>query len=200
MTFASSRIYVAVKNKLQTTVGRRFSRFVPVAVISLVTSQLTLNVCLGIFRLTAGLSGLLGWFTGAAVSYVLSRRAWERRGRPHLIKETLPFWAVSIGTGVVLTAASHFSGSAAHDMHLAHLERLAFVSVAYLAANGVTFVTRFLIFHYFLFADRGSVAAVAVSVPSAPADTEPAPFAVNGSAAGSGGAAWAAGAERGARR
>ena len=200
MTFASSRIYVAVKNKLQTTVGRRFSRFVPVAVISLATSQLTLNLCLGLFRLTAGLSGLLGWFTGAAVSYVLSRRAWERKGRPHLLKETLPFWAVSIGTGVVLTLASHFSGAAARDMHLAHLERLAFVSFAYLAANGVTFVTRFLIFHYFLFADRGSAAAVAVAVPSVPPDTEPAPFAVNGSAAGSSGWVAGEGAERGARR
>ncbi len=200
MTFASSRIYVAVKNKLQTTVGKRFSRFVPVAVISLATSQVTLNLCLGVFRLTAGLSGLLGWFTGAAVSYVLSRRAWERKGRPHLLKETLPFWAVSIGTGVVLTLASHFSGAAARDMHLAHLERLAFVSFAYLAANGVTFVTRFLIFHYFLFADRGSAAAVAVAVPSVPPEAGPAPFAVNGSAGGSGWTAGAEGAERGARR
>lgn len=204
MTFASSRIYLAVKSKLQTTVGRRFSRFVPVAVISLATSQLTLNVCLGLFGLTAGLSGLLGWFTGAAVSYVLSRRAWERKGRPHLLKETLPFWGISIGTGVVLTAATHFSGTAARDMHLAGLERLAFVSFAYLAANGVTFVTRFLIFHYFLFADRGSAAAVAVAVPSVPAeDTGPAPFAASGSAAGSNGSGWAAGAEsaeRGARR
>jgi putative flippase GtrA len=203
MTFASSRIYVTVKNKLQTTVGRRFSRFVPVAVVSLATSQLTLNVCLGLFHLTAGLSGLLGWFTGAAVSYVLSRRAWERKGRPHLLKETLPFWAVSIGTGVVLTLATHFSGTAARDMHLAGAGRLAFVSFAYLAANGVTFVTRFLIFHYFLFADRGSAAAVAVTVPSVPGDTGSAPFAVNGSAAGSSGPAWRAGVEgteRGARR
>ncbi len=202
MTFASSRIYLAVKSKLQTTVGRRFSRFVPVAVISLATSQLTLNVCLGLFGLTAGLSGLLGWFTGAAVSYVLSRRAWERKGRPHLLKETLPFWGISIGTGVVLTAATHFSGTAARDMHLAGLERLAFVSFAYLVANGVTFVTRFLIFHYFLFADRGSAAAVAVAVPSVPADTgpEPASLGANGSAAGSGWAAGAEGAERGARR
>ncbi len=206
MSFASSRVYVAVKSRLQTTVGRRFSRFVPVAVISLATSQLTLNICLGLFALTAGLSGLLGWFTGAAVSYVLSRRAWERRGRPHLLKETLPFWAISIGTGVVLTLATHFSGTAARDMHLHGAERLAFVSFAYLLANGVTFVTRFLIFHYVLFADRGSGSAVAAAAVPAEDGPAPAPFAVNGSAARASGSGWAAGAEatglpeRGARR
>lgn len=207
MTFASSRIYVAAKRKLQTTVGRRFSRFVPVAVISLATSVLTLNVCLGLFGLTAGLSGLLGWLAGAAVSYVLSRWAWERKGRPHLIKETLPFWAVSIGAAIVLTSASHFSGTAARDMHLHGLQRLAFVSFAYLVANSVTFVTRFVIFHYFLFADRGSAAAVAVAVPSTPPGTDgadSATFAVNGSASRATGS-WGDGAraglpERGARR
>ena len=180
MTVASSRLYTALKRRLRTGTGRQFGRFVPVAVLSLVASQLTLNVCLGIFRLTAGLSGLLGWFTGAAVSYVLSRRAWDRRGRPHLLKETLPFWAISIGTGIVLTLTSHFSGAAAKDMHLAHLERLAFVSVAYLAANGVTFLTRFVLFHYVLFADRGSAAAAAAAVPSVPEELDSAPVAVNG--------------------
>lgn len=207
MTFASSRVYVGLKRKLQTTVGRRFSRFVPVAIISLLASQLTLNVCLGIFGLTAGLSGLLGWFVGAAVSYVLSRRAWERKGRPNVLRETLPFWLISIGTGAVLTTATHFSGTASRDMHLVGLERLAFVSFAYLVANGVTFITRFLIFHYFLFADRGSAAAAAVAPSVSEAPEGPSAFVGNGApSSGNGSAPWEAGpadAElpgRGARR
>jgi len=205
MTFASARLYTALKRRLKTSTGRQFGRFVPVAVVSLLASQLMLNLCLGVLQLTAGVSGLLGWFTGAAVSYVLSRRAWERKGRPHLLKETLPFWAISIGTGIVLTLTSHFSGTAAHSMHLHNFTRSAFISVAYLAANGVTFVTRFLIFHYVLFADRGSAAAVAVAVPSAP-EGGTSSLAVNGSASRAGRpAAWetdpgGAGVGRGARR
>lgn len=190
MTFASSRIYVAVKHRLQTTAGRRLRRFVPVAVISLVTSQLTLNLCLGLFGLTAGLSGLLGWLSGAAVSYFLSRRAWERKGRPHLLKETLPFAAISAGTGAVLTLASHFSGTAARDLHLANLQRLAFVSLAYLLANGLTFATRFLIFHYLLFADRVSAGAPG-AVPPGSGAAGPAPRAANDPPS----PAWAAGTE-----
>ncbi|MBO0775074.1 MAG: GtrA family protein, partial [Actinobacteria bacterium] len=85
MTLAPSGIYAAVKRGLQTAVGRRFSRFVPVALISLAASVLTLNICLGLFHVTPGLSGLAGWLAGAAVSYVLSRWAWERTGRPHLL-------------------------------------------------------------------------------------------------------------------
>jgi putative flippase GtrA len=179
MTFASSRVYVAAIRKLRSTVGRRFSRFVLVAIVSLGTSELTLSVCMGLVHLTAGLSGLLAWFAGAAVSYVASRWAWERKGRPHVLKETLPFWAISIGTAIVLTTATHFSGTAAKDMHLSGLERVAFVDLAYLLANSVTFLIRFVTFHYVLFADRGSAAAVAVA--SVPEEAEPAPFAVNGS-------------------
>jgi hypothetical protein len=41
-------------------------------------------------------------------------------------------------------------------MNLGHWQRVAVVNGAYFVANCVTFVTRFAIFHYVLFADRGS--------------------------------------------
>ena len=75
MTFGPSRIITAVKSRLQTTVGKRFSRFLLVAAAAVVTSQLTLTICLGPVGLTAGKSAVTAWFTGAAVSYV-------RRGGP----------------------------------------------------------------------------------------------------------------------
>ena len=68
-----------------------------------------LNLLLGVFHVSAGLSGVLGAITGAAVSYVLSRWAWERKGRPHLFKETLPFWLISLGAWFVLGATSHYA-------------------------------------------------------------------------------------------
>src|SRR3974390_2786211 len=110
MTSAPPRIVAAVKNKLGTTVGKRFMRFVLVAVASLAASLITLSVLLGVFHLTAGLSGIIGAIVGAGVSYVLSRWAWERKGRPHLLKETLPFWLVSLGTWAVLGLTSHYAG------------------------------------------------------------------------------------------
>ena len=45
-------------------------------------TQIVYIICIGPANLTAGISGALGWFAGAAVSYVISRWAWERKGRP----------------------------------------------------------------------------------------------------------------------
>src|SRR5207342_3549746 len=109
-----------------------------------------------VFHVSAGLSGVVGAMTGAAVSYVLSRWAWERKGRPHLLNETLPFWLVSLGSWTVLGETSHYASVCALSMGHTHWELVIIVHDAYLLANSVTFVSRFAIFHYFLFADRGS--------------------------------------------
>ena len=202
MTSAPPRIVAAVKSKLGTTVGKRFMRFVLVAVASLASSLITLSVLLGVFHLTAGLSGVIGAIVGAGVSYVLSRWAWERKGRPHLLKETLPFWLVSLGTWAVLGLTSHYASIWALSEGHSHWQRVLIVDGAYLLANCVTFITRFLIFHYLLFADRGAklsdsvVSAVEASGTPLP-DPDPEPLPANGSGARRGSPAWASsGSER----
>src|SRR5262249_52169332 len=150
MTSVLPRIGAAVQSKLRTTVGKRFSRFVLVAFASLGSSLVTLSLLLGVFHLSGGLAGILSAIAGAAVSYVLSRWAWERKGRPHLLKETLPFWLVSVGSWIVLGLASHYASIWANSMNLEHWERVAFIDIAYFLANCLTFATRFLIFHYVL--------------------------------------------------
>ena len=203
MTSVLPRIGAAVQSKLRSTVGKRFSRFVLVAIASFASSILMLNLLLGVFHVSAGLSGVVGAMTGAAVSYVLSRWAWERKGRPHLLKETLPFWLVSLGAWLVLGATSHYASVWALSMGHTHWQRVVIVDGAYLIANCVTFAARFLIFHYLLFADRGSklsdsvVSAVEASGTPLP-DSAPEPLTANGSGAALGGSpAWASsGAER----
>jgi putative flippase GtrA len=226
MTLGSTRIGAAVERRLQTPVGKRFSRFILVAAGAVIASQVTLAVCLGPVGWTAGRSALTAWLAGAAVSYVLSRWAWERKGRPNLLKETLPFWIVSIGTAIVLTLTTKWANQRAIAMDMSHAERVLFAGAAYFLANCVTFLTRFLIFHYILFKDRGSKVSELVSElpalerpgarangsanggqsPVANGGQSPAgdglvasePFAAAGSAAGvNGSSAWAGnGAER----
>jgi putative flippase GtrA len=171
MTFASSRIVTAAKSRLKTTVGKRFSRFVLVAAAAVAASQITLTICLGVVGMTAGKSAVAAWLAGAAVSYVLSRWAWERKGRPNLIKETLPFWAVAVGTAVVLTLTTKYANQQAQSMNLSHGERILFVDSAYFFANCLTFLTRFVIFHYVLFADRGPKTATAAAPARGPEAT-----------------------------
>ena len=88
-----------LQTRLRSMVVKRFLRFAPAALCAVAATQITYIICLGPANLTAGVAGFAGWFAGAAVSYVISRWAWERKGRPHLLKETLPFVAVSLGAG-----------------------------------------------------------------------------------------------------
>lgn len=150
-----------IRRKFEGETGKRFGRFVLVALAAVIATQVALIAFLDGANMTAGLSGGLAAMVGAAVSYVLSRWAWERKGRPHLLKETLPFWIVAVASWIVLGLATklgvHLAGTAAHHGLKWHLV----VNGTYLGANVLTFAARFLIFHYVLFADRGSSAGAA---------------------------------------
>jgi putative flippase GtrA len=136
----------------QGVVGVRFTRFAGVALVSLATSELTLALCDGVLDLTALPAGVSSWFTGAVVSYLLSRRVWERKGRPDVLRETVPFWAISVLVVVILTLSTKLGYIVAGWLHLDGAAHVGFVGLIYLAANVVTFLTRFVIFHYVLFA------------------------------------------------
>ncbi len=144
-----------LERKLRTEAGMRFLRFVPAAVAAVITSQVVLIILTGPFNLGGFTSGFLASMVAAAVSYVMSRWAWERKGKPDLLRETLPFWIVSVAVWVILGLTTHFANSWAHSMGLHHLARHLVVNGAYFAMNCVTFVCRFLIFHYFLFSNKG---------------------------------------------
>src|SRR6266702_140916 len=130
MSFGSSGIGAALQRRLQTSVGKRFSRFILVAAGAVIASQITLTVCLGPVGWTAGRSAVAAWLAGAAVSYVLSRWAWERKGKPNLLKETLPFWIVAVGTAIVLTLTTKWANQQAISMNLSHAQRVLFGDAA----------------------------------------------------------------------
>jgi hypothetical protein len=140
------------RRKLQSNAGRQFLRFLPVSLAALASSQLALLLFLGVMGLTAGTAGFVASMVGAAVSYVLSRWAWGRKGRPDLLRETLPFWIVSAAAWTFLSFASHEASLWSRSMGHSHWQRVAVVAVVYFLANCVTFAARFVIFHYILFA------------------------------------------------
>jgi putative flippase GtrA len=182
-----------LRRKLQSEPGKRFLRFVPVSLAALASSQITLAILVGVAHVTAGVAAFVASIVGAGVSYVLSRWAWERKGRPDLLRETLPFWLVSIAAWSFLSFVSHEASIWSRSMHHGSLEHVAVINGAYFLANCFTFLARFVIFHYVLFASHGNKAKAAqVLSPSQqlaeaeeqaaqqsgagrPADDEPAP-------------------------
>jgi putative flippase GtrA len=190
MVFAQNRLVM----KLRTKVGIRFTRFVGVAAASLATSEILLSICNGLLHMTATPAALVATFGGAAVSYVLSRWAWERKGKPDVLRETLPFWVISAMVWVILTLATKFGYHLASWMGLHHgVKHVLVVDLVYLAANVVTFALRFVIFHYVLFADRTTAARAAATGPdSVPPGTRNAPSPADVTAAAASDAAPAA--------
>jgi putative flippase GtrA len=153
------RLPAALASRLRTRFGKQFLRFVVVAVASLAASEIALAIFIGPMHLTAGISGVAAAIVGAIVSYFLSRWAWQRKGRPNVLRETIPFWLVSVGAWLVLGLATKLGVAIARDMNLHHLDRHLVVGGVYLLANCLTFVVRFLIFHFVLFADKDKTAS-----------------------------------------
>jgi putative flippase GtrA len=152
MALATSKVGEALAQKARSKLGIRFGRFTVAAVLAFATTEVVLTICAGPLQLSATWASLIAWFSGALVSYVLSRWAWKRKGRPNLLKETLPFWIVSAMVVAILWVATKFAYHSAGWMHLTGAERVLYVDAVYGVANVGTFLLRFLFFHYVLFA------------------------------------------------
>jgi putative flippase GtrA len=161
MILLENKLVAPIWNRLRTKVGKRFTRFVGVAAASLAATEIMLTICDAVFHMSATPAALLAWFAGAVVSYILSRWAWERKGRPDVLRETIPFWVISAMVIVVLTLANKFAYHSASWMGLAPhgVKHVLWIDFVWLCANFVTFVLRFLIFHYVLFAENSPLSA-----------------------------------------
>jgi putative flippase GtrA len=139
---------------LRGTLGVRFARFAGAAAAALTATEATLTVCTGVLHLTATPAALVSWFAGAVVSYVLSRWAWNRTGRPDVLRETLPFWVISVLVIAFLTLANKIGYESATWLRLTGANHVLWVDFVWLVANSDTFLFRFVIFHFVLFSDR----------------------------------------------
>ena len=178
MALTSNRLGETLTRKARSTLGIRFGRFTVAAISAFATTELVLTICAGPLQLSATWASLTAWFSGALVSYVLSRWAWKRKGRPSLLRETLPFWIVSAMVVAILWVATKFAYHAAAWLGLTGVQRVLFVDLVYGVANLGTFLLRFLFFHYVLFAASPGRPAPAVAEEAlVSTDPGPEPFA-----------------------
>jgi putative flippase GtrA len=178
MALVTNRISDTITRKARSKLGIRFGRFAVAAIAAFATTEIVFTICAGPLILSATWATLIAWFSGALVSYILSRWAWKRKGRPSLLKETLPFWIVSAMVVAILTLANKFGYHSAGWMRLRGVERVLYLDAVYGVANLGTFVLRFLFFHYVLFAGSAGLPAPAASEEAlASTDPGPEPFA-----------------------
>ena len=178
MAITSSSLGETLTRKVRTTLGIRFGRFAVAAISAFATSEIVYVICAVPLALSATEATLVGWFSGVVVSYLLSRWAWERKGRPNLLRETVPFCVVSAIVIVVLELADKYLGyHPASWWHLHGTERALYLAAVYGVANLFTFLVRFVFFHYVLFASSpGGAKPAAAEEALVSTDSGPEPF------------------------
>src|SRR5689334_21946342 len=178
MALVTNRISDTITRKARSKLGIRFGRFAVAAIAAFATTEIVFTIDAGPLSLSATWATLIAWFSGALVSYILSRWAWKRKGRPSLLKETLPFWIVSAMVVAILILANKFGYHSAGWMRLHGVERVLYLAAVYGVANFGTFVLRFLFFHYVLFTSSGGRPAPPASEEAlVSTDPGPEPFA-----------------------
>jgi putative flippase GtrA len=184
MALVTNRLSDTLTRTAHSTLGIRFGRFAVAAIAAFSTSEIVYVICAAPLALSSTEATLVGWFSGVVVSYLLSRWAWERKGRPSLLKETVPFCVVSAIVIVVLEVADKYLGyHPATWWHLHGAERALYLAAVYGVANLFTFLVRFLFFHYVLFA-RSPQPPAAAEEAVASTDSGPEPFVVAAAAPG----------------
>jgi hypothetical protein len=158
----------ALERTLRGALRVQFARFAGAALAALAATEAALTIGNGVFHLTSTPAALVSWFAGAVVSYALSRWAWHRTGRPDVLRETIPFWAISAAVIVILTIANKLGYRSAAWLHLAGAQHVLWVDFVWLLANFGTFLLRFAILHHVLFADRTAALRPPPGAPGTP--------------------------------
>lgn len=131
-------------------------KYTVASAVSVIISQIVLFLAFGVFHLwSATTSNFVAVAVSAVPSYYMNRAwAWGKSGRSHLMKEIVPFWGLAF-LGLLLSLwavseAERFSSS----HHYAHLEVAIIVNAASIAAFGVLWIGKFVIFNKVLFVER----------------------------------------------
>jgi putative flippase GtrA len=128
-------------------------RYSLVSVISVIVSQIVLFVAQSFY--TARTSNIIAVCISAVPSYYLNRAwAWGKTGKSHLVKEIIPFWSLALLGLIFSTWAADYAESNAHHLTSSELGARLVVNLAALAAFGILWVGKFVIFNRVLFAHQ----------------------------------------------
>jgi putative flippase GtrA len=145
----------AVLARARSPEGKKLVRYSMVSVIAVAVNQLILLIAFGILHWSARTSNIWAVCISAIPSYYLNRAwAWGKRGRSHLLKEVVPFWAMALLGLLFSTWAADFAERNAHRITSSHFGTTVIVMGAALAAFGVLWVAKFVILNKLLFVHR----------------------------------------------
>ena len=120
-----------------------FMRYATGSVVATVCSQTTFFLLYGPLHSSATAATALGWLAGAVPNYWVNRAwTWQRRGRPSLSREVIPYLAIVLTTLLLATVATNVA-EAVFAERVSDGVRIALVSATFLAVYGVVFLLKF---------------------------------------------------------
>ena len=128
----------ALRARARTPGGKKAVRYTMVSAVSVAVSQVSLFVLFALLHWTARSANIMACAIGGIPSYYLNRRwAWGKKGRSHLLKEILPFWAIAFVGLAFSTVAADLAEARAPDITASRLGQALIVNAAVIAAFGL---------------------------------------------------------------
>ena len=122
----------------------KIMRYAAGSVIAAVCSEAMFLLLYGAFHAAPAIASSIGWLAGVIPNYWLNRSwAWQRRGRPSLTREILPYVAIILATLVVAAVSTSLVHDALAGADVSSGVRLVLVGGTFLAVYGVIFLLRF---------------------------------------------------------
>jgi putative flippase GtrA len=132
--------------------GRKLFRYSMASVVAVIVSTICLVIFNGLIGLSAVVSSTLSTSIAAVPSYEMNRKwAWGKTGRSHLMKEVVPFWGLALIGWGFSTLCVRLMEDYAKQHAFSHLLETSTLTFVYIAAFGVLWVIKFVIFNKLMF-------------------------------------------------
>lgn len=126
--------------------ARRLTTYAAGSVAAAGCSELALVLCYGVLHLAPAASSTIAWIMGAVPNYWLNRSwTWQRRGRPSLRHEVLPYVVIALVTLVLAALATRGVDAWLRGDGTSSTTRVVLVAAAFLGVYVVMFGLRYVL-------------------------------------------------------
>jgi putative flippase GtrA len=121
-------------------------RYFTGSVVATICSETCFVLLYGLLAMGTTSSSIASWLAGAIPSFWLNRNwAWQRRGRPSLRREVLPYAVIILSTLLLATVATHLADVWLHHAGVSHSVRVMLVAATFLGTYVAVFALRFVL-------------------------------------------------------